>query len=233
MSDGCGGREVKRRRRFAWMGDTAHAMTDEEMDRMAEIGAELVLKVRYALRNLLMPLVGHLLILWRLAFLPTATAHSLAAVGESQPQIWANLRSAADLKQRFLAGEFAIVPPYPAGYVQVECPAPWELGRIVLVTAGLLAALRGLRVVFRASIAPPVGRFAGCWLHGKAWRDGAHALSVDWQRFADVCFFALLHAASTAFVGLWLLDELSARLVDVREMWWAFQQPPLTHALRT
>ena len=139
------------------------------------------------------------------------------------------LVTAVELKRR--ASEFAIIPPYPAGYVQVPCPTPWELSHVALAMVALVAGLRSVRTLLRTT-APPLGRRAGCWLHGPAWCDGAHAASVDWQRFADVCFFSLMHAVSTAFVGLRLRDELSTWLGDAREAWWAFTQPALTDALR-
>ena len=73
------------------------------------------------------------------------------------------LVTAVELKRR--ASEFAIIPPYPAGYVQVPCPTPWELSHVALAMVALVAGLRSVRTLLRTT-APPLGRRAGCWLHG-------------------------------------------------------------------
>ena len=134
------------------------------------------------------------------------------------------------LARAFHAGEYRlyVVPPYPRGYVQVADHLPWDLSALKMV-AGALCVFALVRATSRL-VAPRVGRAVGRRLHGDAWLVSGHGHTLDWRRFGDVCHSTLSHVALTGFVLYALLPEVMDWMREPQQ-WWAFSQPPLSHAL--
>ena len=132
----------------------------------------------------------------------------------------------------FYANEipFHSIPPYPHGVVQIEGHEPLSgMWFVVGVTIGLVVARAGYQ-----RFVPAAGQRFGAWLHGARWLEaGRHGATLDWQRFADVCFFATEHVASTCFVLTVLGRELLSWVSDPAGAWFAFHQPALSWAVRT
>ena len=141
-------------------------------------------------------------------------------------------RSAAvtTLASSYNAGEWALVPPYPLGYVQVADHLPWDSNALQLVVASM--AVFGVARWAARWLAPLAGRAVARQLHGDAFLSpGGHGAALDWRRFSDVAYFTLVHLMLTAFVLSALWPEVVTWMRDPAH-WWAFEQPPLSSALR-
>ena len=146
----------------------------------------------------------------------------------------ATAESLATLATSFRAGEWSagLVPPYPLGYVQVRDHLPWDGSGLLLVAVGVVGFALA-RAAARV-IAPIAGRAVARTLHGDSFfAPGGHGAALDWRRFADVSFFTLVHLVLTAYVLGALWPEVIAWTGDPGSQWFAFEQPPLSPALRT
>ena len=138
---------------------------------------------------------------------------------------------AVELRDSRVAGDWAFIPLYPHGYVQIQDFTPWEARKAERVGAAVVALLL-LRMIFQARI-PSLAKRVGAALHGAAWLRQPHAQGLDWRRFSDVCFFTCQHLAFTAYVAFALGDEVLSWYTRPGVSWWAFTQPPLSAPLHT
>jgi elongation of very long chain fatty acids protein 6 len=116
------------------------------------------------------------------------------------------------------------------GYVQIEDHEPWSWEALLFV-CGVALSLLVTRAIYQL-LAPIVGKRLGVWLHGPEWLTKGHGGTLDWRRFADVCFFSTQHICLTTYASTALGGEIRSWLDDPSTSWFAFFQPALSDPLR-